>query len=265
MYVKNNLLAVAVLLGLNTLNAEASLTAETSNGVQVVYDNVNNITWTADANLLGTLENTYGTSTIVNAILQANYSSTLNASVVHDTSNSLDNDGSGVYKLSSADFNGAATGTVDYWGAQAFVVYLNSIDYAGSNQWALPATSPNTAEGFGFNQTGSQLGDLFYNELGGSVFSPITTTNNGNASLFSNLLAADYWSGTQWAQSAADAWYFYNGTGIQNYAAKNTQFYALEVSPGNNVASSVPVPSAVWLFGSGLGLLAIKNRRKIPA
>ncbi len=50
------LLATGLLLSLTTLNAEAALTAYTAAGnTPVVYSSVSDITWTADANLLGTM------------------------------------------------------------------------------------------------------------------------------------------------------------------------------------------------------------------
>ncbi|CCE21935.1 hypothetical protein [Methylotuvimicrobium alcaliphilum] len=60
-------------------------------------------------------------------------------------------------------------------GAKAFVNYLNNITYGGSNQWRLPSTGNNPQTGF--NQTDSELGQLFYSELGGLKSSPILDTN----------------------------------------------------------------------------------------
>lgn len=48
-------------------------------------------------------------------------------------------------------------GYVSWWGAVAFINYLNSIDYGGSNQWMLP-TSNDAAD------NSSQFGQLFYDE-----------------------------------------------------------------------------------------------------
>lgn len=56
MHFNQTLLTAGLLLSLNTLNAQAALTVGTSNGQSVVYSSVSNITWTGDANLLGTLE-----------------------------------------------------------------------------------------------------------------------------------------------------------------------------------------------------------------
>ena len=81
-----------------------------------------------------------------------------NDPVIHDIPNGYDNSGSGIYKLSSAiDFGSG--GRVDWWGAQAYVSFLNSIDYAGSSQWVVP-TTPDSESSYGYMITG-QLGQLF--------------------------------------------------------------------------------------------------------
>jgi hypothetical protein len=49
------LLAASLLLGLTTLDAQASLTTGTSDGKSVVYSSNTNISWIEDADLLGTL------------------------------------------------------------------------------------------------------------------------------------------------------------------------------------------------------------------
>jgi len=51
---KMTLLGLA--LGFNVLTAKAALTSGFSRGINVVYDDVTNITWTSDANLLNTME-----------------------------------------------------------------------------------------------------------------------------------------------------------------------------------------------------------------
>lgn len=251
------------------------------NGNGFIYDTVKNITWTQDANLLGTMA--ASNPNLVNQIISANNG------VIHDTPNSRDGsynnyDGinglpySGKYTLSANDFGSG--GLVDWWAAQAFVNYLNSpsVNYGGSNQWALP-TQPD--QNSGYNITNSQLGELYYNELNALAYPGTNDSNygilhdgslmsSGNAGPFTNVQTFFYWSGTEsmpdpYFNSSSTgpvyAWYLNTMNGGQFIWPKYYPLYAWAVSPGN-VGAPVPIPGAVWLFGSGLGFLALKTDRK---
>lgn len=252
-----SLLTASALLSLTTLTAEASLTAGTAGGQSVVYDSGSNITWTGDANLLGTLENTYGYDTIVNAIIAA-------SPTITDLANVRDTPaGSGYHTVSASDFSHTYNpGEVTWFGAKAFTIYLNSINYAGSNQWTLPTTvndSTSFSGSYG-HTTSSQLEALFYNGLGGKKYQAIPNTG-----VFTNELANLYWSGTEvsyYSNLTYLAWNFVTSTGIQDAFDKTQSGYAWAVTAGNITA--VPVPAAAWLFGSGLiGMVGWKRRNNI--
>ena len=148
--------------------------------------------------------------------------------------------------LTTADFGRG--GLMDWWAGQAFVHYLDTQNFGGSSQWALPTT--NVVNG---NYNGSQLGELFYNELGGTQDSSIPSGP------FSNVQSSTYLSGTVYWSDPSYTWVFLTDSGTPNIIGKGSKFYAWAVSPGQ--VSSVPVPYAVWLFGTGmLGLLGLKRR-----
>ena len=252
MHLTQPMLAAGLLFSLTTLNAEAALTRYTSVGENLVYNSVSDITWTADGNLLGTMISDQGYANVVNAIIAA-------SPVITDTPNYYDGsygnyDGdngrpySGQYSLSAADFSSSHLGLTTWFGAQGFVNYLNSIDYGGTKQWALP-----TARYDSFNQgVGSELGQLFYNELGGTMENIMPNTIN-----FINEQGLVYWSGTEAFPDSV--WAFDTWLGFQHDFGKPSTLAIWAVSPGQ--VSAVPIPGAVWLFGTGLvGLLSLKRR-----
>jgi hypothetical protein len=248
--IKSSLVGATLAFSLFSLNAHATLTSITAQGgVEVVYSSVSNVTWTKDANLLGSM--IAADNGVISKIVAA----------------STNNYGSVAYIVSASDFSTATLGQTTWYGAMAFISYLNSTNYAGSNQWRLP-TVANTAIGFNTATNGTAAGDelveLFYSELGGQVryFIPDTAT-------FDNEQAYLYWSGTEHASNTNNAWYFQTSNGYQRSSGKFNQLYAWAVSPGQitttSTPSAVPVPAAAWLFGSGIVGLAGLRRRKQQA
>ena len=236
-----NLLLLALVGFSLTSTAQASLVARAGG---MVYDDVNNITWAADANLFQT--QAAGNTNLVSEIIAAN------GGVIHDTPNYYDN---GTYTLTTADFN-TSNGQMTWWGAQA---WANNLSLGGYTDWTLPTTVPAVV---GLNQTGSQMGDLFYNQLGGVANTSISTTHNANYNLFSNVQSYVYWSSSEYAPGPYYAWHFNTYDGSQDYHYKNNQFYAWAVRPGD--VAAVPVPGAFWLFGSVMvGLMGLKRRGSI--
>ncbi|MCX7084366.1 MAG: DUF1566 domain-containing protein [Methylococcales bacterium] len=239
----NRFLTIALLSLITSSAVQAALIAR---GTDMVYDDVNNITWASDANLFQT--QAASNPNLVSEIITAN------GGVIHDTPSFYDN---GTHTLTTGDFI-TSDGRMTWWGAQA---WANHLSLGGYTDWTLPstadATNPNNQ---GYNITTSQMGDLFYNQLGGVADTSITTTHNANYNLFSNVQDSVYWSSSEYAPLPGSAWLFRTYNGYQYYFYKGFQFYAWAVRPGD--VAAVPLPGAVWLFLSGLGLVSFKRKLK---
>jgi len=115
----------------------------------------------------------------------------------------------------------------------------------------------------GYNCTGSEMGNMFYNVLGGSAGVSITTTHNLNFDLFSNIKLGDnYWLATEYTPGSNGAWRF-SSTGAQAISEKVTLYNAWAIHSGDVGAAVVPVPAAAWLFSCGLlGIAGLARRKK---
>jgi len=153
-----------------------------------------------------------------------------------------------------------ATGLLHWSQAETWAAELSIGGVAG---WRLADTvQPDAGCGFGrgslsygYNCAASEMGNLFYNVLGnreGSI---------SNTGPFSNVQSGGYWSATEWAPVSHNAWFFDMGKGYQDWEAKRSLNYAWAVQSGD--VGAVPVPAAVWLFGSGLlGMVGVARRRQ---
>ena len=144
--------------------------------------------------------------------------------------------------------------TFDDWRLPLTVDGLNVFGYDGTT----------TA---GYNITNSEMGHLFYTELGNLGDYAIDGTNPQpgwgltNTGDFQNLSASWYWSGTEYATNTDNAWVFGFIQGIQGEGNKGSGLYALAVRSGD--VAAVPEPATVALLGIGLaGMAAYGAKRR---
>lgn len=143
-----------------------------------------------------------------------------------------------------ADANAARTSGYDANGLMTLddaTTWVAGLSVAGVDGWRLPSTLQNDnscsyqygPEAFGYNCTGSELGNLFYNVLGGSASFSITTNHNANYNLFSNVQSYYYWSATEFVPITRYEWNFSTTNGYQKINSKGYSFYSWPVQTGD--------------------------------
>ena len=152
------------------------------------------------------------------------------------------------------------------------IEWVGQLEYSGYDDWRLPATVDGPVQpGYdgtttaGYNITNSEMGYMFYVELGNLGF----TSTDGiapqlgygltNAGPFLNLQSGtfdDYWSGTEYSLAPVSAWNFRMGQGRQHlsYKTSDDYRYAWAVRDGD----VIPIILYGWdRSTTGGGLVAI--------
>ncbi|MES9905745.1 MAG: DUF1566 domain-containing protein [Sedimenticola sp.] len=230
------LLTLALLPLLTIGTAQATLI---DRGGGLIYDDVLNITWLQDAN--------------------------------HGAGTTYDNGSS------------ATDGRMTWDNA---VAWSANLSYGGYDDWRLPTMTDTGTPGCDFSYNGTDCGYNVQTTAGATVYSEMasmwddtlgntpTYDTNGNPQAggltstsadgvtIDNLISYTYWSGLEYAPDTSYAWGFRTVNGDQGYGGKDNQFHAWAVRSGDSL-SAVPIPAAVWLFGTGLiGLIGLGRCRR---
>jgi len=170
------------------------------------------------------------------------------------------------------------------WAAGLGVSLTYALDPAYAITWGGDWRLPNTVDGpsvlgydgtttAGYNIHNSELGHLYYVELGNLGFLPGTYTQGDLFRKYSlpfnelNMMST-YWSSTEYASDLSNAWYFTTSIGYQGTSNKFNGWWGLAVRPAvvtsaQATPSPVPEPSTVFLLGAGLvGLAGWRLRRR---
>ncbi len=270
--IKNTLIRSAIFAGTAMLGFSLPVQAELiDRGGGLIYDTESNLTWLSNANYAATEL----TDARVNEIIAAVGSVAGRVLTPDDF---------------LKDSNGNYSGQMNWWGAVAWadqMVYFDSIRGVSFDDWRLPVTlMPDTActdldntprtDSLGYNCSGSELGHLFYSELGGTAsLNPSTLLANDDLNLakFNNLQLYFYHFGgaisdcPNLAGSDCNA-YFSLYSGLQWGTEKRHHNYSWAVRDGDVAAldfdrdgienlldncAFIPNPDQQDLDGDGVG------------
>ncbi len=149
------------------------------------------------------------------------------------------------------------------------------------DDWRLPVTlntgiSPVNPMDFtgtysqGYNNSSSELGHLYYTELGGKGLFDASGSwqadyGLANTGPFENLLwGTSYWSETEYPYGNEGTWCLLMVNGAQMLVSKEGSGYrsGLAVISGSTVAEPVPEPSTFILFATGLAGFGFWRKKK---
>ena len=137
------------------------------------------------------------------------------------------------------------------WATQ--VAWAAGLTYFGGG-WRLPTALNQDGSGpcSGLNCTGSEMGYLWYTELG-------NTSSLSNTGPFLNMQSNGYWSGTEYAPAPTSAWVFNATSGNQGSGVKGNTLYAVAVRPGDVAPPPhAPVPTlSQWNLAALAVMLAL--------
>lgn len=134
------------------------------------------------------------------------------------------------------------------------MTWAQNLVYGGYDDWRLPSPLNQDDSGpcLGNNCIESEMGHLYYTELGNIAGGPLTNVGN-----FLNLMSGTYWSNMEGPLSTA--WGFHFDNGAQG-AYHKFPTYAMAVRESDTTGRTIPEPTTLSIFG--LGLMGLFSRRR---
>ena len=154
---------------------------------------------------------------------------------------------------------GGATGDADgkmQWAIST--AWAANLDYNGITGWRLPSA----AVGCNWqNCVESELGHLFFVDLGGTAGQSILTSTDPDMALFTNIQNYAYWDAELYSPVTSNAYSFVMADGTQRIATRSTLYNAWAVHDGDVAAVPEPETYALMLAGLGMVLLGARKRQ----
>jgi hypothetical protein len=143
--------------------------------------------------------------------------------------------------------------------------WADTLIYGGYDDWRLPTALNMNGSGpcSGYNCTGSEMGYMYYINLGNAAYGPLANTSftdgNDRTVSFTNLVGGYFWSSTILPSDLGEigdlGWDFSFSEGLQISEHWSLPGYAWAVRTGD--VASVPEPSTLFLLGTSLAGLVL--------
>lgn len=140
-------------------------------------------------------------------------------------------------------------------------MWADNLIYAGYDDWRLPSALNSDGSGPCHldDCADSEMGHLYYTELGNVANGPLNTSFN-NMGDFRNLQSSIYWSGTEHASMPKYAWHFHLPNGFQSLPNKESNHYAIAVRSIGTLPTSISYkPLAVGVAKEKKAIQSVKQ------